>query len=180
MADGNARVLLGHITGAHGVSGEVRIRAYTEKPEAIAAYGPLHDETGGRRFTIVRTRPVKDGVIARLDGVDDRETAEALKGTALYVPRGALPDEAEDDTEDGDTEAFYQVDLIGLVAIGAAGAALGQVVAVQNFGGGDLLEVRPSAGGETVLVPFTEAIVPEIDIEGGWMLMLPPEGLFED
>jgi 16S rRNA processing protein RimM len=172
-ADKETRVCLGRITGAHGVRGEVRIRTYTQTPESIAAYGPLEDEAAARRFTVRKARAVKDGVVARLAGVDDRDAAEALSGVELYVARSALPDEMEDGE-------FYHADLVGLVAVSAEGSALGQVVAVQNYGAGDLLEVRPATGGKTVLVPFTEEIVPDIDFDAGWMLMLPPEGIFED
>lgn len=176
MSDGgekDARVCLGHIVGAHGVKGEVRIRTHTQAPESIAAYGPLEDEAGTRRFSIVSARAAKEGAVARIEGVESREEAQALKGTSLHVARAALPEEREENS-------WYQADLVGLVAINADGAALGQVVAVQNYGAGDLLELRPATGGKTVLVPFTEAIVPEIDIQAGWMLMLPPDGLFED
>ena len=173
MAESDKRLLLGHITGAHGVKGEVRIRTLTQEPDAIGAYGPLQDEAGTRSFRIVSLRTSKEGVVARIDGVASREEAQALKGTALYVARDALPDDAEDDS-------FYHADLVGLVAVSADGAALGQIVSVQNFGAGDLLELRPATGGETVLVPFTETIVPDIDFEAGWLLMLPPEGLLEE
>ncbi len=165
------RVLLGRIGAAHGLKGEVRLLSYVDDPQAIAGYGPLEDEAGARSFTIAALRPVKDGLIARLEGVTDRTAAEALKGTDLYAPRARLP-RAEDDE-------WYHTDLVGLVAVSADGAALGQVVSVQNYGAGDLLEVRPATGGETVLVPFTRDIVPEVDVEAGWLLMLPPEGTFD-
>ncbi len=172
-AEKDTRVCLGHIAGAHGVKGEVRIRTHTQDPEAIAAYGPLEDETGERRFSVLSARPAKDGAVARIEGVDTREAAEGLKGTTLHVARSVLPDEIGEGT-------WYHADLVGLVAIDADGAALGQVVAVQNYGAGDLIEVRPAAGGATVLVPFTKTIVPDIDLEAGWILMLPPEGVFEE
>ena len=172
-AEGGKRVLLGRVAGAHGLKGEVRIKTFTQDPSAIAAYGPLEDEAGARRFEISKLRVVKDGVVAQLKGVTTREAAEALKGVEFYVGREKLP-------EMEDPSTFYHADLIGLVAINAKGAALGQVVAVQNFGAGDLLEVRPATGGATVLVPFTQEIVPDIDREAGWLLMLPPEGCFED
>lgn len=173
MADKGKRLLLGHITGAHGVRGEVRIRTYTQAPKAIGAYGPLQDEAGARRFTITDLRVAKDGVVARINGVGDRDSAEALKGTPLYVERAVLPDE-------GGEDEFYQADLVGLVAVSTDGAALGQIVAVQNFGAGDLLEIRPATGGDTFLIPFTRDIVPDIDLEAGWLLLEPPEGLLED
>ena len=173
MAEKDKRVCLGHITGAHGLKGEVCIRTHTQDPEAIAAYGPLEDDEGARTFTLTSARAAKDGAVARIEGINTREEAEALKGTALHVARAALPEMTEEST-------FYHADLVGLVAINAEGAALGQIVAVQNYGAGDLLEIRPATGGNTVLVPFTQEIVPEIDTQAGWLLMLPPEGIFEE
>jgi 16S rRNA processing protein RimM len=166
-------VCLGRASGARGLKGEVYIKTFTEDPLAFAAYGPLEDEARARRFEIESVKPAKDGVTARIKGVTTREQAEALKGVEFYVDRDRLPG-TSDDSE------FYHSDLIGLVAVSGDGAALGKVVAVQNYGAGDLLEVRPSTGGPTVLVPFTAEIVPDIDQEAGWLLMIPPEGLFEN
>lgn len=157
--DGETRLAVGHIAGAHGLKGEIRLISYTQEPEAIAHYVPLQDEAGARRFKILSLRPGKDALIVRLEGIADRDAAEALKGTRLYIDRAQLAPPREDE--------WYHADLIGLVAVSAQGAALGQVVAVQNYGAGDLLELRPATGGDTVLVPFTEAIVPEVDVEGG-------------
>jgi 16S rRNA processing protein RimM len=174
MPDEDAkRVCLGRAIGARGLKGEVRIKTFTEDPLAIGAYGPLQDEARTRQFEISNVQTAKDGVVARLKGVSTREEADALKGVEFYVDRDRLPDVEDDST-------FYFEDLIGLVAINENGSALGQVVAVQNFGAGDLLEVRPATGGATVLVPFTRKIVPDIDKEAGWLLMLAPEGIFED
>ena len=174
MPDDDAkRVCLGRAIGARGLKGEVRIKTFTEDPLAIGAYGPLQDEARTRQFEISNVQTAKDGVVARLKGISTREEADALKGVEFYVDRDRLPDVENDST-------FYFEDLIGLVAINEDGSALGQVVAVQNFGAGDLLEVRPATGGATVLVPFTREIVPDIDKETGWLLMLPPEGIFED
>jgi 16S rRNA processing protein RimM len=174
MPDEDAkRVCLGRAIGARGLKGEVRIKTFTEDPLAIGAYGPLQDEARTRQFEISNVQTAKDGVVARLKGVSTREQADALKGVEFFVDRDRLPDVEDDFT-------FYFEDLIGLVAIDENGSALGQVVAVQNFGAGDLLEVRPATGGATVLVPFTREIVPDIDKEAGWLLMLAPEGIFED
>jgi len=174
MPDEDAkRVCLGCAIGARGLKGEVRIKTFTQDPLAIGAYGPLQDEARTRQFEISNVQTSKDGVVARLKGISTREEADALKGVEFYVDRDRLPDVENDST-------FYFEDLIGLVAINEDGSALGQVVAVQNFGAGDLLEVRPATGGATVLVPFTREIVPDIDKETGWLLMLPPEGIFED
>lgn len=174
MPDESAkRVCLGRAVGARGLKGEVRIKTFTEEPLAIGNYGPLQDEAGTRSFEISNVKAAKDGVVARLKGISSREEADALKGVEFYVDRARLPEQDDDST-------FYYDELIGLVAIDDNGSALGQVVAVQNFGAGDLLEVRPATGGATVLVPFTKEIVPDIDREAGWLLMLPPEGIFED
>jgi 16S rRNA processing protein RimM len=174
MPDESAkRVCLGRAVGARGLKGEVRIKTFTEEPLAIGNYGPLQDEAGKRSFEISTVKAAKDGVVARMKGISSREEADALKGVEFYVDRARLP-------EQGDDSTFYYDELIGLVAIDDNGSALGQVVAVQNFGAGDLLEVRPATGGATVLVPFTKEIVPDIDREAGWLLMLPPEGIFED
>ncbi len=172
-AEDAKRVCLGRAIGARGLKGEVRIKTFTEDPLAIGAYGPLQDEARTRQFEISNVKTAKDGVVARLKGISTREQADALKGVEFFVDRDRLPDVEDDST-------FYFEDLIGLVAINENGSALGQVVAVQNFGAGDLLEVRPATGGATVLVPFTREIVPDIDKEAGWLLMLAPEGIFED
>ena len=153
-----ARVLLGRIAGAHGIRGEVVIHAYTETPENIGAYGSLSDAADARQFKIKVVRVTPKGVIARIAGVADRNAAEALKGVELYVERARLPAAGEDE--------FYHADLIGLAAVDSDGKAIGSIVAVQNFGAGDLLEVRLAGSSKTELVPFTDACVPEIDIAG--------------
>ena len=150
------RILLGHIAGAHGIRGEVLIKTYTEAPENVGAYGPLSDENGTRTFKLKSARATPKGVVARLQGVDDRNGAEVLKGIALYIERDRLPAAA-----DGE---FYHADLIGLAAVDGDGKPLGEIVAVQNYGAGDLLEIRLAGSGRTELVPFTDAAVPEVDI----------------
>jgi 16S rRNA processing protein RimM len=167
---GGARICVGQIGAAHGVRGEVRVRSFTADPQAIVDYGPLEAEDG-RVFRFEELRPVKDHFVARLAGVGDREAARALANTKLYVPRDRLPaPEAPDE--------FYHADLIGLAAVDPAGTALGTVVAVHNFGAGDLLEVRPAAGGKTQLLPFDEATVPSVDIAAGRIVVVAPEDLF--
>lgn len=163
-------MLLGEIGAPQGLKGEVRLRSYTAEPAAIARYGPLVDETG-RAFEIERVRATPKALIARFKGVSTREAAEALVHTKLYVERDRLPEREE--------EEWYHADLIGLAAIGADGAKIGEVIAVHNFGAGDLIEVKPEAGGATVLVPFTRETVPEVDVEGGRLVLAPPEGLLE-
>lgn len=164
------RLLLGEIGAAQGLKGEVRLHSYTGEPAAIARYGPLHDE-GGRTIEIESVRVTPKALIARIKGITTREAAEALARTKLYVERARLPERQE--------EEWYHADLIGLAALDRQGERIGVVVAVQNFGAGDLIEVKPVKGEATVLVPFTRATVPEVDVEGGRLILDPPEGLFE-
>jgi len=160
------RLCLGIIVAPHGVRGDVRIRTFTERPEDIASYGPLTDETGGRSFDIRPLTPLKGGIRARIAGVKDRNAAEALKGTRLYVDRDSLPPVGDD--------AFYHADLIGLEARDTDGAALGTVQAVFDFGAGDMLEVALKGRRMPLLVPFTREAVPEIRIGEGYLVIDPP------
>jgi 16S rRNA processing protein RimM len=162
----SARILLGRISGAHGIRGEVVIHAYTMAPESIGAYGPLFDKDGARSFEIASARATPKGVVARLKGVGDRTAAEALKGVELYVDRDRLPAAAEGE--------FYHADLVGLAAVDPQGTQIGEIVAVQNYGAGDLLEIRLAGSGKTELVPFTEATVPEVDIAAGRAMVAMP------
>jgi 16S rRNA processing protein RimM len=167
------QVCLGVVTGAHGIRGQVKIRSFTENPVDLATYGPLTDETGARRFTVRVHGAAREGVVVcSLADVADRNQAEALKGLRLHVARAALPKLA--------AEQYYHADLVGLAVQTEAGEAVGTVRAVVNFGAGDLLEVAPPAG-ETVLVPFTRAAVPVVDLAGGRLCIdpvaaLPPAG----
>ncbi|HZD26674.1 MAG TPA: ribosome maturation factor RimM [Alphaproteobacteria bacterium] len=172
MAGPGERLLLGEIVAPHGVRGLVRVRSYTEAPGAIADYGPLQDEAGAElRLRVVG--PAKAGVLAVVEGVGDRDGAEALRGTKLYVERAALPPAEEEEDE------YYQADLIGLAVRRADGDALGIVRSVQNFGAGDLLEVVLTDGRRTVLLPFTREVVPQIDLEAGVVTVAPPPGLID-
>ena len=167
---GGARICLGQIGAAHGVRGEVRLRSFTSDPAAIADYGPLETEDG-RVLEIETLRPAKDHFVARLAGIRDRDAASALTNAKLYVPRERLPQ-----TESADE--FYHADLIGLAAVDQTGRTLGTVVAIHNFGAGDLIEVKPQAGGNTELVPFDVTHAPEVDIASGRIVIHPPEGMF--
>lgn len=169
MAGG--RVCLGAIAGAFGVKGEVRLKSFCAEPGAIAAYGPLATEDGSRSFTVTLVRPLKGAFAARLSGVEGREAAEALRGTRLYAARDRLPPPGEDE--------YYHADLIGLAVHDPGGARLGTVQAVHDHGAGDLLEVaRPGRG--SVLLPFTRATVPTVDLAAGRLVADPPAGLFDD
>lgn len=168
-------VLLGIVVGAHGIRGQLRVRSFTGEPAAIFGYGPLigkrRDDEAGRRLTLKRAgQPKDDVVLAALDGVADRNAAEALKGLRLYVGRDALPALAEDE--------FYHADLIGLAVEQVGGERLGTVKAVHDFGAGDVLEVMREEGG-SVFLPFTMAVVPVVDIAGGRLVADPPAELLE-
>ena len=160
------RILLGEIVNAHGIRGEIVIRSYTAAPEGIGDYGPLEDESGARRFEPKVKRVTPKGVVATIAGVADRTAAEMLKGTKLYVARDKLPA-----AEQGE---YYHADLVGLAATDPAGVEIGQVLAVHNFGAGDILEIRLSSSKDTALVPFTDASVPEVDIAAGRVTIIPP------
>jgi 16S rRNA processing protein RimM len=166
------RILLGRIAGAHGIRGEVVIHAYTVAPEDIGAYGPLFDKGGERSFEIANARVTAKGVVTRLEGVGDRTAAEALKGVELYVDRDRLPAAAEGE--------FYHADLIGLAAVDPEGKRIGEIVAVQNYGAGDLLEIRLAGSGKTELVPFTDATVPEVDIAASRVVVAMPAASNEE
>lgn len=162
------KVLLGRITGAHGLRGEVKIAAFTGEPADIAAYGPLTSGDGARKFEISAVRSMKGGsVIAQVAGVSDRDAAEALRGADLYVARSALPP-----TEDEDE--FYHSDLIGLDAVAPDGAAIGTVLAVHNFGAGDLLEIRFEHERQPVLIPFEKAYVPRVNLSARQVTIVRP------
>jgi 16S rRNA processing protein RimM len=168
---GGARVCLGQIGAAHGVRGEVRLRSFTSDPAAITDYGPLETEDG-RVLEIETLRPAKDHFVARLAGIRDRDAASALTNAKLYVPRERLP-------QTDSADEFYHADLIGLAAVDQTGRTLGTVVAIHNFGAGDLIEVKPLSGGGTELVPFDVTHAPEVDIASGRIVIHPPEGMFK-
>ncbi len=161
-------VCLGQIGAAHGVRGEVRLRSFTADPAAIVSYGPLETEDG-RIFEIESLRPAKDHFVATLAGIADRNAAERLANTKLYVPRDRLPASNEPDE-------YYHADLIGLAVVDRAGKPLGTVVAVHNFGAGDLIEVRQAEGKPTQLLPFDALTVPNVDLAAGRLVVeLPAE-----
>ena len=166
MADPDRLVLVARVSGAFGVRGELRIRSYTEDPKSLVALKALKTADGGHGLTLTSGRPFKDGLIARAKEVATKEQADAMRGLELYAPRSALPAAAEDE--------FYLADLVGLKAQGPDGAPLGEVKAAPNFGAGDLLEIEPPGGGPTWLVAFTAENVPDVDVEGGRVVIVRP------
>lgn len=158
-------VLLGVVIGATGLKGEVKVKTFTETPEKLGAYGALHAKDG-RTFTVRQLRAGKeDEAVVLLDGVAGRDAAEALKGTELFVARAALPKTGR--------EEFYHADLIGLRAEDGEGRTLGTVSAIHNYGAGDVIEIA-RGDGDTLLLPFTREIVPEIRIAEGFILVAEP------
>lgn len=161
------RVCVGAIAGAFGVRGEVRLKSFTSQPDDIAAYGPLWSEDGTRQFTIRLTRPVTGGLGARIAGVDTRDQAEALKGATLWADRDRLPSLPDDE--------FYHADLIGMAVHDTGGALIGTVHAIYDHGAGDILEIHGPGRKSTLLLPFTRAFVPTVDISAGRIVADPPQ-----
>jgi len=162
-----APVCVARIGAAHGVRGAVRLWTFTEDPLAVKDYGPLMTKYGARQFEVTHAREAKDHLVVTLKGVATRDDAERLNGLELYVPRDRLPE-----TDDGE---YYHTDLIGLAAVTTSGQPLGKVIAIHNFGAGDIIEIAPPQGA-TMLLPFTNAVVPSVDLDGGRVVIdLPQE-----
>ena len=166
-----APVCVARIGAAHGVRGAVKLWTFTEDPLAVQSYGPLMTKDGARQFEIANVREAKDHLVATFKGIATRNDAEKLNGIELYVPREKLP--ATNDDE------YYHADLIGLAAVSAADEPLGRVVAIHNFGAGDIIEIAP-AKGATMLLPFTNAVVPTVDLAGGRVIIELPQEIEGD
>jgi 16S rRNA processing protein RimM len=162
-----ARICIARIGAAHGVRGAVKLWTFTEDPLAVQHYGPLFTKDGARSFEIATAREAKGHLVAALKGIATREAAERLNGVELYIAREKLPA-----TDRGE---YYHADLIGLAAVDAADQPLGRVIAIHNFGAGDIIEIAPPQG-STLLLPFTDAVVPSVDLDGGRLVIeLPGE-----
>jgi len=161
------QICVARIGAAHGVRGAVKLWIFTEDPLAVLRYGPLTTKDGAHHFTVAHAREAKDHLVATLQGVTTRDDAEKLNGVELYIARDKLP--VTDDDE------YYHADLIGLSAVTVTDEPIGRVIAIHNFGAGDLIEIAP-AHGPTMLLPFTNAVVPTVDIAGGRVVIeLPGE-----
>ena len=165
------RICVAKIGAAHGVRGEVKLWPFTEDPMAVIDYGLLSSKDGARQFEVVRARIAKDHLVAVLKGIATREDAERVNGIELYIARDKLPP-----TEAGE---YYHADLIGLRAIDEAGAAIGNVLAIHNFGAGDIIEIAPERG-PTLLLPFTDAVVPTVDLTEGHVVIVMPQDVDGD
>jgi 16S rRNA processing protein RimM len=167
-----APICVARIGAAHGVRGAVKLWTFTEDPLAVKRYGPLQTKDGARQFEVTHARQAKDHLVASFKGIATREDAEKLNGIELYVARDKLPA-----TDEGE---YYHADLIGLAAVTLANEPLGRVIAIHNFGAGDIIEIAPSHGA-TMLLPFTNAVVPTVDIAGGRVVIeLPGEIVGDD
>ncbi len=162
-----APVCVARIGAAHGVRGAVKLWTFTEDPFAVKHYGPLTTKDGARQFEVASAREARDHLVATFKGITTRDEAERLNGLELYVPRDRLPA-----TDEGE---YYHADLIGLAAVTAGGKPLGKVIAIHNFGAGDIIEIAPPKGA-TMLLPFSNAVVPTVDLAGGRVVIeLPAE-----
>lgn len=166
----NDRVIVGSIGGSFGVNGEVRLKSFCADPAALAEYTPLYTEDGREFAQVLLTGQLKGGFIARFDGVVTKEDADALRNTSLYAERAVMPSLPDDE--------YYYADLIGLTVLDTCGATLGIVKNVMDHGAGDLLEVTVPGSAETILLPFTQAAVPTVDLRAKRIIADPPEGLF--
>jgi 16S rRNA processing protein RimM len=169
-----APICVARIGAAHGVRGAVKLWTFTEDPLAVKRYGPLLTKDGARQFEVTHAREAKGHLVATLKGIATREAAEKLNGIELYIARDKLP--APDEGE------YYHADLIGLAAVNAADEPIGRVVAIHNFGAGDIIEIAPPHGA-TMLLPFTNAVVPTVDLARGRVVIELPgeiEGEGED
>lgn len=160
-------VLMGVILGAHGIKGDVTVKSFAACPADIAAYGPLKSRDGTRQFALRVVRENHKGLIVHIDGINDRTSVEALKGTELFLPRDRLPKTSVD--------TFYHTDLIGLSAVDPAGQKIGTVTAVQNYGAGDILEICMARDSGLELIPFTDACVPDVSLENRTLTIVFPE-----
>jgi 16S rRNA processing protein RimM len=167
-----SRICIAKFGAAHGVRGEIRLWTFTEDPLSVANYGPLETLDGKRRFEIAAARAAKDHLVARIKGIDSREDAEKLNGLELFVARESLP--ATDDDE------FYHADLIGLAAVTQQHEPLGRITAVHNFGAGDIIEIVFDKDGETKLLPFTNAVVPTVDLANKRVIVVLPDEVAAD
>jgi 16S rRNA processing protein RimM len=166
-----SQICVARIGAAHGVRGAVKLWIFTEDPLAVKAYGPLVTKDGARQFEVTHAREAKGHLVATLKGIATREEAERLNGVELYIARDKLP--ATDENE------YYHADLIGLDAVNAANEPLGRVIAIHNFGAGDIIEIAPTHGA-TMLLPFTNAVVPSVDLAGGRVIIELPDEIEGD
>jgi 16S rRNA processing protein RimM len=167
----SAPICVARIGAAHGVRGAVKLWTFTEDPLAVKHYGPLTTKDGARKFEVATAREANGHLVATLKGIVTREEAERLNGIELYIAREKLPATDEDE--------YYHADLIGLAAVNATGEPIGRVTAIHNFGAGDIIEIAPPHGA-TLLLPFTNAVVPTVDLAAGRVVIALPDEIDGD
>ena len=172
------RICIGEITTAHGIRGQIRVRCFGDDAKSLEKYGPLYtSENGDETVTITLQAQNKAAWIARVKTkngvVDDRNVAEAMRGTMLWIDRSALPDIQSDDE-------FYQTDLIGLDVLDDNDTVIGSVVTIDNFGASDVIEIRPVSGGATFYIPFADEFIRDVDLDAGQIFATIPDGLLPD
>jgi 16S rRNA processing protein RimM len=165
-------ICIGAIAGSFGVHGELRLKSFCADPASIGAYGPLSNEDGSKQFALKIARPVKTGFAARVEGVETREQADALKGQRLYADRSILPSLPDDE--------FYHADLVDLEVYDTGGVRIGKISAILDHGAGVLLEIQAPDLKSSVLMPFTQAAVPTVDLTLGRVVVDPPAGIMPD
>src|SRR6266478_5165900 len=166
-----SQICVARIGAAHGVRGAVKLWTFTEDPFAVKEYGPLTTKDGARQFEVTHVREAKDHLVATLKGVATREDAERLNGIELYIAREKLPETDDDE--------YYHAELIGLAAVNGANEPIGRVIAIHNFGAGDIIEIAPP-NGATMLLPFTKAVVPTVDLQGARVVIELPDEIEDD
>lgn len=164
-------ICVAEIVGVHGVKGILKLKVFSETPENLMGYMPLCDAAGNRKYDFLTLLPHKNIYLATLKGLKDRTAAEKMRGTKLYIPRDSLPDIEDEGT-------YYHADLIGMTAKSPEGETLGRIISVANFGAGDLLEIKPVKGASYYL-PFTDAIVPHVDLKAKEATVVIPPGLLD-
>jgi 16S rRNA processing protein RimM len=165
MSAASQQICVARIGAPHGVRGAVKLWTFTEDPMAVMQYGLLSTKDGARKFEVANAREAKGHLVATLKGVASREDAERLNGIELYIPRDKLPATEADE--------YYHADLIGLAAVNAALEPIGRVIAIHNFGAGDIIDIAPPQGA-TLLLPFTNAVVPTVDLAAGRVVIERP------
>ena len=160
-----AQICVARIGAPHGIRGAVKLWTFTEDPLAVMSYGQLKTKDGARSFEVATAREAKDHLVATFKGVVSREDAERLNGVELYIPRDRLPETDDDE--------YYHADLIGLAAVDAAGSVIGRVIAIHDFGAGTIIEIAPPEG-NTLMLPFTNAVVPTVDLKAGHVVIEMP------
>lgn len=164
------RIQIGEIAAAHGVRGLVKVRCFNDNPETLETYAPIFtSETGGETVRITLKHQSGGALVAEIEDIASRDSAEELRGTGLWVDRSTLPAIEEEGQ-------YYHADLIGLSVAGKDNTPIGKIIAIENFGAGDLFEIKPPTG-PSFYLPFIDEYVLSVDLAAGLVVADVPEGL---